>query len=156
MRLPSRLPYSPLLRDCCGADSDSEELGRVPPVDGRLAGRFGALRTVTRGRDTAVRDRDMVERDLPGDESPDASLPEADIGMADLAAADLAAVRVRDVDRDVVRDVVRGLAVADRRTVATAAGFADCMVLAAVISALAAEVIALVAVFIACIADDIV
>ena len=156
MRLPSRLPYSPLLRDCCGADSDSDELGRVPPVDGRLAGRFGALRTVTRGRDTAVRDRDMVERDLPGDESPDASLPEPDIGMPGLAAVDLAAVRVRDVDRDVVRDVVRGLAVVDRRTVAPATGFADCMVLAAVISALAAEVIALVAVFIACIADDIV
>src|SRR5215469_835592 len=152
MRLPSRLPYSPLLRDCCGADSDSDELGRVPPVDGRLAGRFGALRTVTRGRDTAVRDRDMVERDLPGDESPDASLPEADIAIADLAAVDLAAVRVREV----VRDVVRGRAVVDRRAVVTATGFADCMVLAAVISALAAEVIALVAVFIACIADDIV
>src|SRR5215469_1592175 len=150
MRLPSRLPYSPLLRDCCGADSDSDELGRVPPVDGRLAGRFGALRTVTRGRDTAVRDRDMVERDLPGDESPDASLPEAGIAMADLAAVDLAAVRVRDV----VRDVVRGLAVVDRRAVVTATGFADCMVLAAVISALAAEVITLVAADVTFVAAD--
>ena len=74
-----------MLRDCCGADSDSDELGRMPPVDGRLAGRLGALRTLVRGRDTAVRARDMVEPRLAGDESPEASLPEPDIAMADLA-----------------------------------------------------------------------
>lgn len=143
-----------MLRDCCGADSDSEELGRIPPVDGRLAGRLGARRTVERVRDAAVRDRDTVEPRLPGDESPEASLPEPDIAMAEgLAAVDRAVVRDRDVARGLA---VVDLVVVDRRTVAAATGFADCIDLAAVISALAAVVIALVAVFIDCIADDIV
>jgi len=93
----------------------------------------------------------MVERDLPGDESPEASLPEPDIAMAGRAAVDRAVVRDRDVARGLVVDLV-----VDRRAVAVATGFADCIDLAAVFSALAAVVIALVAVFIACIADDIV
>jgi hypothetical protein len=121
----------------------------MPPVDGRLAGRLEALRTPARDRDATVRDRGTVEPDLPGDESPEASLPEADIAIVPgLAAVDRVAVRDRDV--------VRGLAVVDRRAGAAPAGFADCIVLAAVVNALAALVIAFVAVFMARIADDIV
>src|SRR5215472_13189823 len=101
----------------------------MPPVDGRLPGRLGALRTPARDRDATVRDRDTLEPDLPGDESPEASLPAADIGMAGLAAVDRAPVRERDV--------ARGLAVVDRRAGAAAVGFAACIVLAAVVSALA-------------------
>jgi len=63
------------------------------------------------------------------------------------------------IDRDAVLEVDleagRERAV-ERRTGAAAIGLALCMLLAAVISALAADVIALVAVFIDCIADDIV
>ncbi len=120
----------------------------MPPADGRLAGRLGARRTAGRGRVTAVRDRDMVEPRLPGDESPEASLPVPDIAAAGLPAV----VRAAVLDLD----VARGLAVVARRAGAAATGFADCIVLAAVISAFAAVVIALVAVFIDCIADDIV
>jgi hypothetical protein len=104
----------------------------------------------------AVRDREIVEPDLPGDESPDASLPDPDIAMADLVAVDRAVVLDLDVVRGLVvldRVVDR---VVDRRAGVAAVGFADCIVLAAVMRALAAVVIAFVAVFIDCIADDIV
>jgi hypothetical protein len=133
----------------------------MPDEPGRLAGLFGARRTLERGREIAVRDRDMVEPDLPGDESPEASLPDPGIVMAPaLPAADRAVVLdlgvvrgLSELDRVLDRVVDR---VAGRRGGVTAIGFADCIVLAAVMSALAAVVIALVAVFIDCIADDIV
>ncbi len=63
------------------------------------------------------------------------------------------------IDRDAVLevDLVDGRdREVERRTGAAAIGLALCMVLAAVMSAFAADVIALVAVFIDCIADDIV
>lgn len=128
----------------------------MPDAPGRLAGRLGARRVAERDRDIVVRDRDIAAPPLPGDESPEAPLPDPDIVMADLVAAD------RAVLPDL--DVVRGRAVLDRaldrvlgrRAGVAAAGFADCIVLAAVMRALAAVVIALVAVFIDRIADDIV
>ncbi|HUB42690.1 MAG TPA: hypothetical protein VMA72_27875 [Streptosporangiaceae bacterium] len=54
MRLPSRLPYSPLLRDCDGADRVSEDPGRIVAAAGRLAGRLAGRRVlgvVVLGRD---------------------------------------------------------------------------------------------------------
>ena len=54
MRLPSRLPYSPLLRDCDGADRVSEDPGRIVDAAGRLAGRVAGRRdlgAVVLGRD---------------------------------------------------------------------------------------------------------
>jgi hypothetical protein len=145
IRLPSRLPYSPLLRDWAGADNVSDDDGRMPDVE-RLAGLLAVRRTDVRGRDDPVRAREMPERDLPDDAL--LAEPSPDSGMA--MARDL-------VERDAVLDLGadRGRAV-DRRTGVAAGGFADCMVLAAVMRAFAAVVIALVAVFIDCIADDMV
>jgi len=63
MRLPSRLPYSPLLRDCCGADSVSDDAGFIAVEDGRLAaGRLADLRAV--GRDFGEADRGREDVDL--------------------------------------------------------------------------------------------
>lgn len=160
--MPSRLPYSPLPRDCAGADSVSEDVGRMPDEAGRLAGLLGDRRAA--GRDLLPlleRDiepcfgmaarcepvvRELVLRELP--------LPARIIGMS---AADFAAVD-RDAVPDLRADVERDRVAVRRAGAAAAAaiGFAEDMVLAAVISALAAVVIALVAVFIDCMADDIV
>lgn len=132
----------------------------MPDAPGRLAGRLGARRVAERDRDIVARDRDIAEPPLPGDESPEAPLPDPDIVMAGLVAADRAVLPDLDVVRgravlDRVLDRVLGR-VLDRRAGVAAAGFADCIVLAAVMRALAAVVIALVAVFIDRIADDIV
>ncbi|MBO0826035.1 MAG: hypothetical protein J2P27_19595, partial [Actinobacteria bacterium] len=154
MRLPSRLPYSPLPRGCGGADTVSDDDGRVPVPDGRLAGRLGDRRTDERDRDEPDRGRDRAEPRLAGDPEPEPSLPDPDMDIvAGLAAADRDAVLdldvlARDVDRG--RDVVRDRDV-DRRVPVVVATFADCMVLAAVVRAFAAVVMALVAVFIDCI-----
>jgi hypothetical protein len=146
-----------LLRDWAGADSVSDDEGRVPGVerlagrlDVRLDARLDVRRTDARGRDVLVRDLEMAAPGLRADERP--TEPGRDSGIAvspDLAGVERAAVRELDLDDDLERAV-------DRRAGDAAAGFADCMVLAAVMSAFAAVVIALVAVFIDCIADDIV
>ncbi len=145
IRLPSRLPYSPLLRGWAGADSVSDDDGRMPGVE-RLAGLLAARRTDGRGCGEPARGRELAEPDLP-DESLAEPAPDSAVAMGDRAA----------VDRDAVPDLAddRGRA-AGRRAGVAPSGFAACMVLAAVMSALAAEVIALVAVFIDCIAEDIV
>jgi hypothetical protein len=152
-----------LLRDCAGADSVSDDEGRMPDVD-RLAGRLDVRfdvrldvrRTDARGRAVLVRDLETAEPDLRADERLTESGRDSDIAISpDLAGVERAAVREVDLDDDLERAVDRRTG--DRRAGdAAAAGFADCMVLAAVISAFAAVVIALVAVFIDCIADDIV
>ncbi len=70
IRLPSRLPYSPLLRDWAGADSVSDDEGRIPGVE-RLAGRLDVRpdvrRTDARGRGVLARDLAMAEPDLRAD-----------------------------------------------------------------------------------------
>ena len=167
MRLPSRLPYSPLLRDCDGADRVSEDPGRTVVAEGRLAGRLAGRRdlgVVVLGRGEA--DFGLADSGCPEVPIAEPSMPaEPD----DLAAPDVP----DDLDgRDAVRElgrvdadlglaaglraaVVRDVAVV-RRAGAAAVGFADDIVLAAAVRALAAVVMALVAVFIARIADDIV
>ncbi len=67
IRLPSRLPYSPLPRDWAGADSVSDDEGRMPGVE-RLPGRLAVRRTDARGRGVLVRDREMAAPDLPDDD----------------------------------------------------------------------------------------
>jgi hypothetical protein len=170
MRLPRRLPYSPLLRDCDGADRVSEDPGRTVVDEGRLAGRLAAGR-----RDLGV---DVLGRDEAGfglaDSGfcPDEEVPIAEPCMPaepELAAPDLpAGLDARDALRELGRvDADLGLAaglraavvrdvVVVRRVGAAAAGFAADIVLAAAVRAFAAVDIALVAVFIARMADDIV
>jgi hypothetical protein len=165
MRLPSRLPYSPLLRDCDGADRVSEDPGRIVVAAGRLAGR--------RDLGVVVLGRDEVDFGLAVADSPDAEVSMAELSTPaepdELAAPDLPVGReVRDAPRELGRvDVDLGLAAGRRPAVvraaavvrlvgAAAAGFADCIVLAAAVRAFAAVVMALVAVFIARMADDIV
>ncbi len=65
MRLPSRLPYSPLLRDCDGVDSVSDDAGLIAAEDGRLAGRLADLRAAGRDFVAAERGRDVVDLGLP-------------------------------------------------------------------------------------------
>jgi hypothetical protein len=182
MRLPSRLPYSPLLRDCDGADRVSEDPGRTVVAEGRLAGRLAAGR---RDLGVVVLGRDEVDFGLadsgfcPGEEVPIAepcmpaepdelAAPDLPAGLdardavrelgrvdADLGlAAGLRAAVVRDVV--VVRRFAAGLAAAGFAAGLAAAGFAADIVLAAAVRAFAAVDIALVAVFIARMADDIV
>jgi hypothetical protein len=175
MRLPSRLPYSPLLRDCDGADRVSEDPGRTVVDEGRLAGRLAAgrldLGVVVLGRDEVdfgladsgfCPDADVsIEEPCIPAEPDELAAPDLPAGLdardavrelgrvdADLGlAAGLRAAVVRDVDRD---------AVVVRRVGAAAAGFAADIVLAAAVRAFAAVDMALVAVFIARMADDIV
>ena len=146
-----------MLRDCAGADSVSDDEGRMPGVE-RLAGRLDvrldvrldARRTDARGRAVLVRDLEIAEPDLRADERLTEPGRDSDIAISpDLAGVERVAVREVDLDDDRER-------AGDRRAGDAAAGLADCIVLAAVISAFAAVVIALVAVFIDCIADDIV
>jgi hypothetical protein len=116
----------------------------MPAEPGRLAGLPGDRRAA--GRDLlALVDRGIAEpcfgmvaalRELP-------ALARV-VGMPD---ADLAAVE-RDAVLDLRADEARARVVVRRAGAAAATGFAEDMVLAAVISALAAVVIALVAVFI--------
>jgi hypothetical protein len=158
IRLPSRLPYSPLLRDWAGADSVSDDEGRIPGVErlaGRLDVRLDVRRTDARGRGVLARDLEMADPDLRDDERLVEPGRDSDIAMSpDLAGVERAAVLELDLDDDLERAVDRRTG--ERRTGDAAAGLADCMVFAAVMSAFAAVVIALVAVFIDCIADDIV
>jgi hypothetical protein len=178
MRLPSRLPYSPLLRDCDGADRVSEDPGRIVLAAGRLAGRLAGRRDLG----VVVLGRDEVDFGLSAD-SPDAEACMAELPISaepdDLAAPDVPVDRdVRDAVRELGRvDVDLGLAAGLRPAVArvavvrvavardvavvrlagaAAAGFAADIVLAAAVRAFAAVVMALVAVFIARMADDIV
>src|SRR5215472_6101187 len=169
MRLPSRLPYSPLLRDCDGADRVSEDPGRIAAAIGRLAGRLAGRRDLG----VVVLGRDEADFGLAAPDSADAEVRMAELPMPaepdELAAPDVPAVLdVREVPRELGRvDVDLGLAAGRRPAVvravavvrlvgAAAAGFADCIVLAAAVRAFAAVVMALVAVFIARMADDIV
>jgi hypothetical protein len=163
IRLPSRLPYSPLLRDWAGADSVSDDEGRIPDAErlaGRLDVRLDVRRTDARGRGVLARGLEIAEPDLRDDERLVEPGRDSDIAMSpDLAGAERAAVLELDLDADLERAVDRRTGerrTGERRTGDAATGFADCMVLAAVMSAFAAVVIALVAVFIDCIADDIV
>ncbi len=176
-----------MLRDCAGADSVSEDAGRIAVEAGRLAGRLVDLRDAGRDFGAADRGRDVV-----------------DLGLADVARgfAELLALAVRAVEAvvlgvlpaampaglaaldeavrdDDVLDValadevlddgrvddvllaagLRALVVRDadaRRTGVAAAGLADDIVLAAAVSAFAAVIMALVAVFIDFMAEDIV
>jgi hypothetical protein len=179
MRLPSRLPYSPLLRDCDGADRVSEDPGRTVVDEGRLAGRLAAgrrdLGVVVLGRDEV--DFGLAEAGFCPDEEVSIEEPCIPAEPDELAAPGLpAGLDARDavrelgrVDADlglaaglraaVVRDVVRDVgreAVVVRRAGVAAAGFAADIVLAAAVRAFAAVDMALVAVFIARMADDIV
>lgn len=156
MSLPSKLPYSPLLlSDCDGADMLIEDVGRAgvddgrPPPAGLLAGRRAA------GRDRAAVDLGRrVEVDLELE-------PLGVSGFAALAVLRALVEVVRVVVRGVVVDSARRLVVvlvvaAARRAGAAAGAFAVDIFLAASVRALAAAIIALVAVFIDCMADDIV
>jgi hypothetical protein len=156
MSLPSKLPYSPLLlSDCDGADMLIEDVGRAGVDDGRLAAGLLAGRRAA-GRDRAAVDlgrRDEVDLEL---------------GLAGVSGFSALAVVLRALV-EVVRVVVRGVVVAAarplvvvlvvaaaRRAGAAAGAFAVDIFLAASVRALAAAIIALVAVFIDCMADDIV
>jgi hypothetical protein len=156
MSLPSKLPYSPLLlSDCDGADMLIEDVGRAGVDDGRLAAGLLA------GRRAAGRDRAAV--DLGRRDEVDLELGLAGVsGFAALAVVLRALVEVvRVVVRGVVVAAARPLVVvlvvaAARRAGAAAGAFAVDIFLAASVRALAAAIIALVAVFIDCMADDIV
>jgi hypothetical protein len=159
MSLPSKLPYSPLLlSDCDGADMLIEDVGRAGVDDGRLAAGLLA------GRRAAGRDRAAVARGRRDEVDLEVEL----VGVSGFAAP---AAVVRDLVA-VVR-VARGVVVAAalrlvvvlvvvlavaaaRRAGAAAGAFAVDIFLAASVRALAAAIIALVAVFIDCMADDIV
>jgi hypothetical protein len=176
-RLPSRLSYSPLLRD--GVDSESDEAGRIDDDDDEAAGRLAAGLLVVRltaGRDfgPVVRGRDVVDFGFAVVAFGLAAALAVVLGFA-LDAAGLAALALlaavvdpavlvvlrredealglaagRAVRLAVVRDVP-----ADRdRVLLAVAGLAADIDLAAAVSALAAVDIALVAVFIALMADD--
>jgi hypothetical protein len=175
MRLPSRLPYSPLLRDCDGADRVSEDPGRIVDPAGRLAGRLAGRRDL----DVVALGLGEADFGLAVADSPDAEPCMAELSIAaepdDLPEPDAPADRdVRDAPRELGRvDVDLGFAAGLRPAVvrvavvvrdvavvrlagAAAAGFADDIVLAAAVRAFAAVVMALVAVSIARMADDIV
>jgi hypothetical protein len=171
MRLPSRLPYSPLLRDCDGADRVSEDPGRTVVDEGRLAGRLAAGR---RDLGVVVLGRDEVDFGLADSGfCPDDEVPIAEPCMPaepdELVVPGLpAGLDARDAVRELGRvDADLGLAaglraavvrdvVVVRRVGAAAAGFAADIVFAAAVRAFAAVDMALVAVFIARMADDIV
>ena len=160
MSLPSKLPYSPLLlSDSDGADMLIEDVGRAGVDDGRLAAGLLAGRRAA-GRDRAAVDlgrRDEVDLEL------------GLVGVSGFAALAVVLRALVEVVRVVVRGVVvaaaRPLVVvlvvvlvvaAARRAGAAAGAFAVDIFLAASVRALAAAIIALVAVFIDCMADDIV
>ena len=139
-----------MLRDWAGADSVSEDDGRTPDAPGRLAGRLAVRRADARDRAELLRGLDSAEPDRLDETRLAGRSPDSAIAMS--PALD-------GIDRDAVLevDLVDGRErEVERRTGAAAIGLALCMVLAAVMSAFAADVIALVAVFIDCIADDIV
>jgi len=125
----------------------------MPPEAGRLADLPGDRRAAGRDLLPALDRRDIAEPCFGIVAAVRELLLARIIGMpaADLAAVDRDAVLVFDRAEE-ARDRV----VLRRAGAAAAAGFAEDMVLAAVIRALAAVVIALVAVFIDCMADDIV
>jgi hypothetical protein len=173
MSLPSRLPYSSLLLfDCDGADMLSEDVGRDELADGRpaaglLAGRRAAGRdrvAVDLGRDEVDLVRDEVDLELEPEVVDVSGFAALDVVLRDLVevfrvvpevdlfAAGLRAAVVRDA---VVRDVVVR-EVARRAGAAVGVIFAVDIFLAASVRALAACIMALVAVFIDCMADDIV
>jgi hypothetical protein len=156
MSLPSKLPYSPLLlSDWDGADMLIEDVGRAG-VDGRLAAGLLA------GRRAAGRDRAAVALGRRAEVDLEVELA----GVSGFAAAVVRAlVEVVRVARGVVVDAALRLVVvlvvvlavaAARRAGAAAGAFAVDIFLAASVRALAAAIIALVAVFIDCMADDIV
>jgi hypothetical protein len=155
MSLPSKLPYSPLLlSDCDGADMLIEDVGRAGVDDGRLAAGLLA------GRRAAGRDRAAV--DLGRRDEVDLELELVGVsGFAALAVVlralvEVARVVVRGVVDAALRLVVVLVVAAARRAGAAAGAFAVDIFLAASVRALAAAIIALVAVFIDCMADDIV
>jgi hypothetical protein len=168
MSLPSRLPYSSLLLLDCGDDMLIEDVGRDWVADGRpaaglLAGRRAAGRdrvAVDLGRDGVDLVRDEVDLELEPEVVGVAGFAALDavlrglvelfrvVPEVDLFAAGLRAAVVRDV---VVRDVARRAGAA-----AVAVTFAVDIFFAASVRALAACIMALVAVFIDCMADDIV
>jgi hypothetical protein len=188
-----------LLRDCEGADSVSDDAGRIAVEDGRpAAGRLADLRAVGRDFGAADRGRDVVDLGFAvvaraelgrlavvRAEEPAAALPV----LSDFAARDddlrvdelrddvprvdeLRDVAARDDGReddvrddgrvDVARRLVDGLRAlvvrraAVRRVELAGGALADDKVLAEAVSAFAAVIMALVAVFIDFIADDIV
>jgi hypothetical protein len=171
MSLPSRLPYSPLLPDCDGADRLSDDVGRAGLDAGRLAdGRLAGRRAAGRDRGAVDLGRDEVERGRDGVDLEPVPEPESELlalvpGLAALDAVlrDLVELFRAAVAREpeaavdaVLRLVVVLEVAATLRTGAAAAGFAADIFLAASVRALAAVIMALVAVFIDCMADDIV
>jgi hypothetical protein len=158
MSLPSRLPYSLLLlSDCDGDDMLSEDVVRagldaLRLAAGLLAGRRAAGRdraAVALGRDELDREPEVV--DVPGFAALDAVVRD----LVELVR--VAVPRAAEGLVDVVRRRVVVLDVpAARRAGAAAVIFADDIFLAASVRALAACIMALVAVFIDCMADDIV
>ena len=158
-----------MLRDCDGADRVSEDPGRTVVAAGRLAGRLPGRRDLG----VVALGRDEVDFGLADAGCPDAEVCIAELCMPaepdELPAPDFSP----DLDaRDAVRELGRvdadlGLAaglraavvrdvVAVRRVGVAAAGFAADIDLAAAVRAFAAVDMALVAVFIARMADDIV
>jgi hypothetical protein len=164
MSLPSRLPYSSLLLfDCDGADMLSEDVGRAALDDGRpAAGLLDGRRAA--GRDRAAVDLGRDELDLVRDEVDLELEPEVvdPSGFAALDAVVRDLVEVLRVVPEVVGLFAAGLRAAVVRLVvarrAGAAGmtFAVDIFFAASVRAFAACIMALVAVFIDCMADDIV
>ena len=154
----------------CGDDMLIEDVGRDWVADGRpaaglLAGRRAAGRdrvAVDLGRDGVDLVRDEVDLELEPEVVDVAGFAALDVVLrglvvvfrvvpeVDLFAAGLRAAVVRDV---VVRDVVLDVA---RRAGAAGVTFAVDIFLAASVRAFAAVIMALVAVFIDCMADDIV
>jgi hypothetical protein len=155
MSLPSKLPYSPLLlSDCDGADMLIEDVGRAGVDDGRLAAGLLAGRRAA-GRDRAAvalgrRDEVDLELELVGVSG------FAALAVVLCALVEVARVVVRGVVDAALRLVVVLVVAAARRAGAAAGAFAVDIFLAASVRALAAAIIALVAVFIDCMADDIV
>lgn len=153
MSLPSKLPYSPpLLSDCDGADMLSEDVGRAGLDGWRLAAGLPAGRRAAGRARAAV---DLGRRDVPE------LVPAGVSGFSALAAVVRLAAVARVVVRGVVVAAARRLVVvlgvgAARRAGAAAVTFAVDIFFAASVRALAAAIMALVAVFIDCMADDIV
>ena len=146
-----------LIEDVVRAGPDDER-----PAAGLLAGRRAAGRdraAVDLVRDEVVLDRDVVDLELEPEVFDVAGFAALDVVLRDLAEVVLADVPL--VAEGLV-EVVRRLVVvvldvpAARRTGAAAMTLADDIFLAASFRALAACIMALVAVFIDCMADDIV
>jgi hypothetical protein len=154
MSLPSRLPYSSLLLFDCGDDMLSEDVGRAW-VDGRpAAGLLAGRRAAGRDRAAVALGRDEVDREL----APEVVGSSGFAALAAVLRGLVVALRVVPAADGRLVAVFRLVVVlgAAWRAGAAAVTFADDIFLAASVRALAACIMALVAVFIDCMAEDIV